>query len=98
MGKNLRKEAKGRECQVRIAKKCSGRETTILAHINKKSLVGAGIGMKPPDIFGSHCCAACHDILDGRNTATLHPWWELEIAMYEGMIRTQNILLAEGKL
>ncbi len=94
---DFRKEARGRECQVKIAKQCSGQETTVLAHIPNKSLVGAGMGMKPHDIFGSHCCSACHDIVDGRAPSQWN-CLEVRIAMYEGVLKTQNILLKEGKI
>ena len=95
---DLRKEAKGRECQVRIPGVCNKNpETTILAHINRKSLVGSGMGAKPDDRFGSHCCSACHDAIDGRSTVD-YTSEELTILEYEGIFRTQNLLLKEGKI
>lgn len=48
---NLRKEAKGRECQVRLPGVCNfNSETTVLAHYRMAGL--NGVGMKPDDIFG----------------------------------------------
>jgi hypothetical protein len=96
---NLRKEAKGMDCKVMIYGICNNdRNTTILAHINEKSLVGAGMGMKVPDEFGAHCCNACHDELDRRtNISGLSPD-ELLIEHYQGMIRTQYFLMKEDKL
>ena len=62
---NLRKEAKGRECQVRIVGVCNGNpETVVLAHYRMGGL--NGMGMKPDDIFGAWACSACHDAVDGR--------------------------------
>lgn len=42
---NLRKEAKGRECQVRIVGVCNGNpETVVLAHYRMGGLNGMGYG------------------------------------------------------
>ena len=93
---NLRKLAKGRECMIRIPGVCNGnRETTVLAHLNNKRVFGVGIGQKVPDIFGSHCCSDCHDVLDGRVSTG---WTETQLLVwfYEGVFRTQNQLLKEG--
>jgi hypothetical protein len=55
------------------------------------------MGMKPPDIFGSWACSSCHDVIDGRQTTG---WTENQILVwfYEGVFRTQKILLDEGKI
>jgi len=61
---NLRKYAKGQPCQVMLPNVCiSGgeNETTVLAH-----LPSFGIAQKSGDLLGSHICAACHDVVDGR--------------------------------
>ncbi len=95
---NLRNEARGRECQIRIPGICNHNpETVVLAHLNNKGLFGVGTGQKPHDMFGAHCCSACHDVVDGR-TKTAQYVWEIEMADYEGVFRTQNILLKEGKI
>ncbi|MCH8600364.1 DUF1364 domain-containing protein, partial [Escherichia coli] len=48
---NLRKEARGRECQVRIYGICNGNpETTVLAHYRMAGICGTG--MKPDDLIG----------------------------------------------
>jgi len=91
----LRNEARGRECQVSIPGVCSGNpETVVLAHLRMAGLTG--FGMKANDLFGAWCCSDCHDVIDRRNRAvdaeyahTLH---------LEGIIRTQAILIQEGKL
>ena len=97
---NLRKEAKGKECQVRIPGVCNkDRETVVLAHLNNKRLFGVGIGQKVPDIFAAHCCSACHDFVDGRGAGrNMMPKKDRDILLYEGVFRTQNILLKEGKI
>ncbi|ELN3596614.1 DUF1364 family protein, partial [Escherichia coli] len=47
---DLRKAARGRECQVRIPGVCNGNpETSVLAHIRLAGLCGTGI--KPPDLI-----------------------------------------------
>lgn len=93
---NLRKEAKGRECQVRIVGVCNGnQETVVLAHYRMCGL--NGVGMKPNDIFGAWACSSCHDAVDGR-MKTEYPRDELRLAHAEGVFRTQQILKNEGKL
>jgi len=96
----LRKEARGRNCMVRIPGVCNGNsETVVLAHLNSKRLFGVGTGQKVPDMFGAWACSSCHDVLDRRvMAATVHPVWELSIMFYEGVFRTQNELLKEGKI
>ncbi|EOT9064066.1 nuclease domain-containing protein [Escherichia coli] len=62
---NLRKEARGRECQVRIYGVCNGNpETTVLAHYRMAGICGTG--MKPDDLIGAWACSACHDEIDRR--------------------------------
>lgn len=96
---NLRKEAKGRECQVRIPGVCNrNRDTVVLAHLNNKALFRVGTGQKVPDLFGAWACSACHDVVDGKNGCTGHEGHEIAILHYEGVFRTQNILLKEGKI
>lgn len=93
---NLRKEAKVRECQVRIVGVCNGNpETVVLAHYRMCGL--NGVGMKPNDIFGAWACSSCHDAVDGR-VKTEYPRDELRLAHAEGVFRTQQILKNEGKL
>lgn len=93
---NLRKEAKGRECQVRIMGVCNfNPETTVLAHYRMAGL--NGVGMKPNDLFGTWACSACHDAIDGR-VQTEFSREELRLAHAEGIFRTQQALIREGKL
>jgi len=87
----LRKSARGKECQVRLPGYCNfNQETTILAHIN-----GAGMGMKASDIHGAYCCSSCHDVVDSRVHSRFSKG-EVKLAFYEGIIRTQKIMLEEG--
>ncbi len=91
---NLRKEARGRECQVRLPYICNNNsETVVLAHYR----MNTGMGTKPSDMRGAWACSACHDACDGR-VNTPYSRDELRLALAEGVFRTQEILEAEGKL
>ena len=96
--RSLREEAKGRDCCVRIPGICNKNpETVVLAHLNNKRLFGVGVGQKVPDIFGAWACSACHDAVDSRNFG-ICDYDVVKVAFYEGVFRTQNILLQEGKI
>jgi len=101
MAINLRKLAKGKECQIRIPGVCNHNpETTVLCHLNNKRLFGVDTGQKVPDIFGAWGCSACHDECDNRTKKYDKTGWnrliEIKIMFYEGCLRTMNILLNEG--
>ena len=96
---DLRKEAKGRNCMIRIPDVCDNdRETVVLCHLNNKTLFGVGTGQKVPDMFGAWGCWACHDVVDARNTPFMLFPDEIMTMFYEGVFRTQNELRKEGKL
>ena len=92
---NLRKEARGRECQIRIPGVCNGNpETVVLAHYRMAGLCGTG--MKPDDMFGGWACSRCHDEIDRRTRLTDAEY--ADKCHLEGVIRTQAQLLEEGKI
>ncbi|UIW10356.1 protein of unknown function DUF1364 [Flyfo siphovirus Tbat2_3] len=92
---NLRKEAKGRECQVRIFGVCNGNpETTVLAHYRMAGLCGTGT--KPNDLMAAWACSSCHDEID-RRTHVINSH-DAKIHHLEGVMRTQDILLKEDKV
>jgi hypothetical protein len=92
---NLRKEAKGRGCMVRIPKVCNfNSETVVLAHIRLTGV--SGMGMKSPDLIGAWACSACHDEIDGRTRKSGMTRDELRLAHYDGMVRTIVQLEKEG--
>lgn len=94
---NLRKEARGRECQVRLVGVCNHNpETVVLAHYRMAGLTG--IGQKADDRFGAWACSCCHDAIDGRIKAEHYDKTELRLAHCEGILRTQQVLIREGKL
>ena len=98
---NLRKEAEGRDCQIRLPGICKNdRNTVVLCHLHKPSISG-GMGLKADDILGAHGCNACHDVCDGRNlSGDQHGYTgdQIEIGFYLAILKTQKILLDEGKI
>lgn len=87
----LRAEAKDRECAIRLVGICNfNPETTVLAHLR---LIGiSGFGIKAPDELGAFSCSACHTYVDSHHDDAT------KIAFYEGIFRTQAILIREGRL
>lgn len=88
---NLRKLARGRDCQIRLPGICNHNpETTVLAHYRMAGL--SGMGMKSPDLCGAWACSNCHGYVDThRDDATAR-------AFLEGVLRTQAQLVREGHL
>ncbi|EKL8326924.1 DUF1364 domain-containing protein [Escherichia coli] len=94
---NLRKEARGRECQVRIYGICNGNpETTVLAHYRMAGTCGTAI--KPHDMQAAIACSSCHDLIDGRVKTSDYTKEELRLMHAEGVFRTQEIWRKEGYL
>ncbi|HHK5661070.1 TPA: DUF1364 domain-containing protein [Serratia marcescens] len=92
---NLRKEARGRDCQIRIPGVCNfNPETTVLAHYRLAGTCGTAI--KPDDTQAAWACSACHDDVDRRTR--LIDANEARLMHAEGVMRTQEILRKEGKL
>ena len=91
---NLRREARGRDCQIRIPEICNGNpETTVLCHKG-----GAGLGMKGPDQIAAWGCSSCHDAVDGRLRSGITANYDYRLYFYDGIFRTQEILISEGKM
>lgn len=89
----LRNEARDRPCMIRVPGICNGdNRTTVLAHMN-----GGGMGMKHHDMFGAWSCSSCHDYVDGRTNRQAAPAVAKQLLL-EGILRTQQILLDEGKI
>lgn len=91
----LRQSARGKDCEIRIPRICNGNpETVVLCH-----LPGGGMGTKSEDIHGAYGCSDCHDFVDGRNPGPRGMEWIMKrrkLALLEGMVRTQSIMLKEG--
>jgi len=88
---NLRKEAKGRECTIRIPGVCNwDNSTSVLCHLN-----GAGMALKEHDLHAAIGCSKCHDCVDLRNTFN-YLTDEIKLMHLEAVIRTQKIWIEEG--
>ena len=95
---DLRREARGRECQIRIPSICTGdSETVVLCHLHKPSISG-GTGLKGNDLVATWGCRACHDVCDGRSKTGLWTPEAIKIWFYEGICRTIVRLSDEGKI
>lgn len=93
---NLRTEAKGEQCQVRIPDICNGnKETTVLAHYRAIGISGSGL--KSPDLIASWACSDCHDAIDRRRYMDLDRDY-VRLAHLEGVVRTQAELIKRGKI
>jgi len=91
----LTKLAKGQPCLVRLPAVCNGNpETTVAAHYRSVSL-GAGVGIKPHDLFAAHACSACHAAVDGRSK-TAFTREQLRLAHAEGVLRSIDKLIKLG--
>jgi hypothetical protein len=93
---NLRKLARGRPCTIRVPNQCLGDDETVCGcHVR---LIGvSGMGMKSPDLFIAWGCFRCHQIVDGQRPSE-YSYDERRLMLLEGMVRTQAILIKEGKI
>ena len=93
---NLRNEARGRPCMVRIPEVCNcNSETVVLAHIRMVGI--SGMGMKAPDLLGAWACSSCHSLYDSRQGSDADRNYVVRCFL-EGVIRTQNALISEGRV
>lgn len=92
--KDLRKEAAFRDCQIRLPYICTN-SGSVLCHLQYPAGV-RGMGQKAPDLLGAWGCVACHDEVDRRTRKMEKDY--VRMAMYEAVIRTQKILIDEGKV
>jgi len=91
----LRKEARGRDCMVRLVGICNHNpETTVLAHVRMAGI--SGMGLKADDLLGAWACSSCHDAIDRRQHTDLDRDF-VRLAHLEGVIRTITVLRREGK-
>lgn len=89
----IRKSARNEVCQIRIPYACNhSPDTVVLCHLG-----GAGMGMKANDAHGAYGCSGCHDAIDHR-VKTDFSADDLKIMFYDGMVRTQLILIDKGLL
>lgn len=85
---NLRHEARGRGCQIRLEGICNhNSETVVLCHYR---LIGiSGLGMKSEDLLGSWGCSACHSVVDSNKDP------QIQLDFLKGVMRTQAQLIRE---
>lgn len=87
----ITKSAEREECQIRIPGVCNFDEaTTIPAHKN-----GGGMALKSSDTQIAYSCSKCHDVVDSRVKSDFTTE-EVLIMFYEGIFRTQLILIKKG--
>lgn len=93
---NLRKLARGRDCQIRVPGVClRTTETVVLCHYRMSRF--SGMSLKSPDWCGAYGCAACHDIVDGRTGDWAQYTLVLrKLFLAEAVLRTLQILFEEG--
>jgi len=93
---DLRKLAKGKECQLRLHHDnghaiCNfDSSTVVLCHV-RIGLVG-GMGRKPPDLCGLYACSECHAVIDRRNPVVLA---NLDRDILAALVRTLSIVSKE---
>lgn len=90
---DLRKAARGRDCQVRLPGICNfNPETTVLAHIRRGGV--NGIGRKPNDLAAVLACSDCHDEIDRRTHRMGSK--DLDCALIDAWARTIDLWAREG--
>ncbi len=92
-GQELMREAKGRDCTIRIPGVCShDPATVVMCHLG-----GGGMGYKRHSILAAFGCHRCHDVVDGRVPCD-YPAETIQRWFHEAIFRTQEILIDEGKI
>lgn len=93
---DLLKLARGRKCEIRVPNYCChDPETVVACHVR---LVGlSGMGTKSDPIFCAYGCHRCHAVCDGQIKSE-YSYDERRLMLLEGMVRTQAILVKEGKI
>lgn len=87
---NLRAEARGRDCQIRLDGCRHDPQYTVLAHFRLQGI--SGMGMKSPDFIGAWACDKCHARVDSDKSP------EVQLDFAKAVFRTQAQLLREGTL
>lgn len=91
----LREAARGQHCKIRLPCCNHNPETTVSAHFRSVSL-GAGMGIKPADIFAADACSACHDAVDGRRHVEGYERVDILHAFLMGVLRTIDQRIRDG--
>jgi aldehyde:ferredoxin oxidoreductase len=87
----ITESARGEDCQIRLPGVCNfNSETTMFCHLG-----GAGMALKSDTIHGAYGCYDCHMVCDGHIKSEYESDI-LKLWFFEGMVKTQLILLAKG--
>jgi len=82
--------ARGEDCQIRMPGVCNfDPRTTVLCHLG-----GAGWALKSNNAHSAYGCYECHQIVDGAKSKYSQD--EIKLMFYDGMVRTQLILIEKG--
>lgn len=87
--------ANGKRCQIRLPGVCTDSTNVVWCHAIGQA-AGKGIGMKVPDLLGAYGCEECHSVVDRRKFVNHLTRMEIEHAFYEGVMRSQRILIDDG--
>lgn len=87
---DLRREAIGRQCQIRLDGCLS--EPCCLCHWRQSGI--SGMGLKAYDQIGAWGRASCHDKVDQSERGNV----ETQLDFARAVFRTQAILIKEGKI
>ena len=87
---NLRKYAKNKSCMIRLPG-CTN-EGVVLAHYRHSA---TGMGKKAHDLHGAWACTHCHDIVDGRKRLDGWRLSDIDLAFFQGILRTQEKIFEE---
>ena len=91
---DLKKYARGKECQIRLEKCMGEHEGNCICHWRDSS---TGCGKKENDLIAAHGCFYCHGVVDGRIPIPKGMTWrEVREAHKDGIIRTLQVLSREG--
>lgn len=93
---DLRKLARGRECEIRVPGRCNrDSSTVVLCHCRMSGM--SGMSIKAPDWLGAFGCFNCHQIVDGQAGGWVeYPQWYRDLLLADGVMRTLSILIDEG--
>lgn len=91
----LTKAARGRPCTIRGPICDGGGDTTVAAHF-RSHRIGAGMGIKPSDLFCAFACGPCHSWVDGRHEVEGFNGVDRRHAHLMGVVETQKYLLDNG--
>lgn len=83
--KKILASAQGQDCQIRSPVCSYNNEQTVCAHLG-----GGGMSRKVSDIFVAYACYECHTLCDTKSDPAT------KLMFYDGMVRTQVILLRDG--